>query len=64
VRRVLRRGDGRYVEVYLTDKGRALFNSLNLVVRHRQRRLLKGFSTQDRAAAFEVIRRLTRNMTG
>jgi DNA-binding MarR family transcriptional regulator len=64
VRRVLRRGDGRYVEVYLTNKGRALFNSLNLVVRHRQRRLLKGFSAQDRAAAFDVIRRLSRNMTG
>src|SRR5271155_879119 len=27
VRRVLRRDDARYVEVFLTDKGRTLFNS-------------------------------------
>jgi|SRR5580658_806795 MarR family transcriptional regulator, organic hydroperoxide resistance regulator len=64
VRRVLRHGDGRYVEVFLTDKGRALFKSLNIVVRRRQRRLLKGFSPRDRAATFEFIRRLSRNMAG
>src|SRR5271154_6870642 len=39
VRRVLRRDDARYVEVFLTDKGRTLFNSLNIVVRRRQQRL-------------------------
>jgi MarR family transcriptional regulator, organic hydroperoxide resistance regulator len=62
VRRVLRRDDARYVEVFLTDKGRALFNSLNIVVRRRQKRLLQGFSPQEVAAAFAVIRRMSRNM--
>ena len=62
VRRVPRSDDGRYVEVFLTDKGRALFNSLNVVVRRRQNRLLKGFSPQEVAAAFALIRRLSRNM--
>ncbi len=63
VRRVLRRDDARYVEVFLTDKGRALFNSLNIVVRRRQGRLLKGFSPQEIAAAFALIRRMSRNIT-
>ena len=63
VRRVLRRDDARFVEVFLTDKGRALFNSLNIVVRRRQQRLLKGFSPQEVAAAFAVIRRMSRNIT-
>jgi MarR family transcriptional regulator, organic hydroperoxide resistance regulator len=63
VRRVLRREDARYVEVFLTDKGRALFNSLNIVVRSRQKGLLKGFSTQETASAFRLIRRLSRNIT-
>jgi DNA-binding MarR family transcriptional regulator len=63
VRRVLRREDGRNVEVFLTDKGRALFNSLNIVVRSRQKRLLKGFSKQETASAFAVIRRMSRNIT-
>src|SRR5580692_490313 len=62
VRRVLRREDARYVEVFLTDKGRALFNTLNIVVRSRQKRLLKGFSTQEAASAFALIRRLSRNI--
>ena len=62
VRRVPRSDDARYVEVFLTDKGRALFNSLNVVVRRRQNRLLKGFSPQEVAAAFALIRRLSRNM--
>jgi len=62
VRRVLRRDDARYVEVFLTNKGRALFNSLNILVRRRQTRLLKGFSKQEVAAAFELIRRMSRNM--
>src|ERR1700691_1099826 len=61
VRRVLRRDDARYVEVFLTDKGRALFNSLNVVVRRRQKRLLRGFSPQEVAASFALIRRLNRN---
>src|ERR1700731_4550822 len=47
VRRVPRRDDGRYVDVFLTEKGRALFNSLDTVVRRRQNRLLKGFSPQE-----------------
>jgi DNA-binding MarR family transcriptional regulator len=63
IRRVPRRDDARYVEVFLTDKGRALFTSLNVVVRRRQKRLLKGFSRQEVAAAFALIRLLSRNMT-
>lgn len=62
VRRVLRREDARCVEVYLTDKGRALFNSLNIVVRRREERLLEGFSPSGIEAAFNLIRRLSRNM--
>ncbi|HEY1312408.1 MAG TPA: MarR family transcriptional regulator [Steroidobacteraceae bacterium] len=62
VRRVLASGDARYVEVYLTDKGRALFDALNAVVRRRQQRLVKGFSARELAAAFTLIRRLSRNM--
>ena len=62
VRRVLRRDDARYVEVFLTDKGRALFNSLNIVVRRRQQRLVKGFSRAELATAFALMRRMSRNM--
>ncbi len=62
VRRVLRREDARCVEVYLTDKGRALFNSLNIVVRRREQRLLEGFSPPAIEAAFNLIRRMSRNM--
>jgi MarR family transcriptional regulator, organic hydroperoxide resistance regulator len=64
VRRVLRPDDARCVEVYLTDKGRALFNSLNVVVRRREQRLLEGFSPTQVATAFTLIRRLSRNMRG
>jgi DNA-binding MarR family transcriptional regulator len=63
VRRVLRPDDARCVEVYLTDKGRALFNSLNIVVRRREQRLMDGFSQAQIAAAFNLIRRLSRNMS-
>jgi MarR family transcriptional regulator, organic hydroperoxide resistance regulator len=62
VRRVLRSDDARYVQVFLTEKGRALFNTLDVVVRRRQRRLLKGFSQPEIAAAFAVIRRMSRNL--
>jgi MarR family transcriptional regulator, organic hydroperoxide resistance regulator len=63
VRRVVRRDDARCVEVYLTAKGRALFNALNIVVRRREKRLLNEFSPQEAASAFDLIRRLSRNMT-
>jgi DNA-binding MarR family transcriptional regulator len=62
VRRVARRDDGRYVDVFLTEKGRTLFNSLDTVVRRRQNRLLKGFSPQETEAAFALMRRLSRNL--
>ena len=62
VRRLLRREDARCVEVYLTDRGRALFNSLNVVVRRREQRLLAGFSSSAIESAFSLIRRLSRNM--
>jgi MarR family transcriptional regulator, organic hydroperoxide resistance regulator len=64
VRRVPRPDDARCVEVYLTDKGRALFKTLNVVVRRREQRLLEGFSPPQVAAAFTLIRRLSRNMRG
>jgi len=62
VRRVVRRDDARCVAVYLTEKGRALFNTLNTVVRRREKRLLAGLSPREVAAAFALIRRLSRNM--
>jgi DNA-binding MarR family transcriptional regulator len=62
VRRVMRRDDARCTGIYLTDKGRALFDSLNVVVRRREKRLLAGMSPREVRAAFEVIRRLSRNM--
>jgi DNA-binding MarR family transcriptional regulator len=62
LRRVPRPGDGRCIEVFLTRNGRALFTSLDVVVRHRQDRLLSGFSPQEIDSAFRVIRRLTDNM--
>ena len=62
VRRVPRPDDARCVEVYLTDKGRALFKTLNVVVRRREQRLLEGFSQPQVAAAFALIRRMSRNM--
>lgn len=64
VRRVLRRDDARCVEVYLTEKGRTLFNNLNIVVRRREQKLLQGFSAAETSAAFELVRRLSRNMCG
>ncbi|HXA36537.1 MAG TPA: MarR family transcriptional regulator [Steroidobacteraceae bacterium] len=62
VRRAVHRQDARCAEVYLTAKGRALFNSLNIVVRRREKRLLKGLSPREVAAAFALIRRLSRNI--
>ena len=58
----VRRDDARCVAVYLTEKGRALFNTLNTVVRRREKRLLAGLSPREVAAAFALIRRLSRNM--
>ncbi len=62
VRRVPRRDDGRYVDVFLTERGRALFHSLDTVVRRRQNRLLKGFTPQETDAAFALLRRLIHNL--
>ena len=62
LRRAARREDARCVEVFLTDKGRKLFDSLNVVVRNREQRLLHGFSSKSAAEAFALIRRLRRNM--
>jgi MarR family transcriptional regulator, organic hydroperoxide resistance regulator len=64
VRRVPRRDDARYVGVFLTERGRALFNSLDTIVRRRQNRLLKGFSPQETEAAFTIVRRLIHNLSG
>ena len=62
VRRVVRREDARCAEIYLTDKGRTLFDRLNVVVREREKRLLAGMSPREVRAAFGVMRRLNRNM--
>jgi len=62
VRRVVRRDDARCAGIYLTDKGRALFDALNVVVRRREKRLLAGMSPREVRAAFALIRRLSRNM--
>lgn len=63
VRRVPRREDARCVEVFLTERGRALFHSLDPVVRRRQSRLLKDFTQQQVDAAFALLRRLTHNLS-
>ena len=63
VRRVPRPDDGRFVEIFLTDRGRALFDSLDKVVRQRQDRLLRGFSPAQSAAALKLLRRLIQNMS-
>jgi DNA-binding MarR family transcriptional regulator len=62
IRRVPRRDDARYVDVLLTDKGRTLFKSLDVIVRRRQRRLLKGLSSKEIAAAFAMLRRMSLNL--
>ena len=63
VRRATPRRAARCAEIYLTEKGRTLFNSLNVVVRRRERRLLAGFSARRKAAAFALVRRLGSNMS-
>jgi DNA-binding MarR family transcriptional regulator len=62
VRRVVRRDDARCTGIYLTDQGRALFDTLNVVVRGREKRLFAGMSPREVRAAFALVRRLSRNM--
>jgi MarR family transcriptional regulator, organic hydroperoxide resistance regulator len=62
VRRVVDRDDARCAQMYLTDRGRELFNSLNVVVRSREKRLLAGFSPSEVRTVFTLIGRLSRNM--
>jgi DNA-binding MarR family transcriptional regulator len=57
-----RRNDGRYVEVFLTDRGRTLFESLDPIVRRRQERLLDGFSAEEVELIFSLLRRLVANV--
>jgi DNA-binding MarR family transcriptional regulator len=64
VKRVPRRADGRYVDVFLTSKGSELFNALDGIVRHRQEQLLHDFTDREKKAAFGVIRRLLANVPG
>lgn len=63
VRRVPRREDARYVDVFLTERGRALFNTLDPIVRRRQNRLLKDFTQAEIDAALTLLRRLIHNLT-
>jgi DNA-binding MarR family transcriptional regulator len=62
VRRVVRRDDARCAGIYLTDKGRTLFDTLNVVVRRREKHLLAGMSPREVRAAFALMRRLSRSM--
>jgi DNA-binding MarR family transcriptional regulator len=62
LRREPRRDDARYVQVFLTDKGRRLFQSLDPVVRRRQERLLAGFSADEVEAAFPSRRNAGRSV--
>ncbi len=62
VRRVPRRDDARYVDVFLTERGRDLFNALDPIVRRRQTRLLKDFTPEEVDAAFTLMRRLIHNL--
>jgi DNA-binding MarR family transcriptional regulator len=64
VRRVVRRDDARCTGIYLTDKGRALFDALNVVVRRREKHLLARMTPREVRDAFALIRRLSRNMEG
>lgn len=57
-----RSDDARYVEVFLTDKGRALFKTLDPVVRRRQDRLLAGFTPEEAETTFALLRRLSVNL--
>ncbi len=63
VRRIPRRDDARYVDVFLTERGRELFNALDPIVRRRQNRLLKDFTPAEIDAAFTLMRRLIHNLT-
>jgi DNA-binding MarR family transcriptional regulator len=62
VRRIVRRDDARCAALYLTERGRELFDTLNAVVRRREKRLLEAMSPREVRDAFAVIRRLSRNM--
>jgi DNA-binding MarR family transcriptional regulator len=62
VRRVVRRDDARCAAIQLTDRGRALFDALNVVVRRREKRLLAGMSAREVHATFALMRRLSGNM--
>ncbi|HZO21144.1 MAG TPA: MarR family transcriptional regulator [Steroidobacteraceae bacterium] len=64
VRRTSSPGDARYVQVFLTAKGRQLFHALNVVVRARESRLLEGLSAGERQSARRLMRRLLRNVAG
>jgi DNA-binding MarR family transcriptional regulator len=63
LRRVPRKDDARYVDVFLTERGRALFNTLDPIVRQRQNRLLKDFTQAEIDAALTLMRRLIHNLT-
>ncbi len=63
VRRIPRRDDARYIGVFLTERGRALFNTLDPIVRRRQNRLLKDFTQAEIDAALRLMRRLIHNLT-
>jgi MarR family transcriptional regulator, organic hydroperoxide resistance regulator len=62
--RRLKRGDERWVEVFLTARGQKQFEVLNEVVRRRQGRILAGLSEEEIATAFSVMRRLSDNVRG
>jgi MarR family transcriptional regulator, organic hydroperoxide resistance regulator len=60
--RRLKRGDGRWVQVFLTTRGQKQFETLNKVVRMRQGRILSGLSDDEVESAFSILRRLSDNV--
>jgi MarR family transcriptional regulator, organic hydroperoxide resistance regulator len=62
VHRKARPDDARFVEVYLTEKGRKLFGVLEPLVRRRQTRLLNGLTPEEVDGAIALMRRLSANM--
>lgn len=62
ITRRIRRGDERQVQVFLSAKGRRLFDSLNTIVRNRQHRILKNFSAREIAQTFSLLRRMLGNL--
>lgn len=56
--------DKRYKKVVLTDKGLALDREIFSHIEEMETRLLAGFTEEEKAAAFELLRRMIQNISG